>query len=76
MPRFIIACRAALDDEMIARLGAEGVYWFGSSLSPVRPNWRRHYLRIESTTPDAALEDACKAVQAAGAEAAELTVIG
>jgi len=75
MPQFRITCRAALDEAVIAKLNAQGVYWYAGTTTQAG-KLRRHHLKVEGANINDALERAREAIQAAGGDASDLTLLG
>jgi hypothetical protein len=76
MPQFMITCRAVLDEGVIAKLDSQGIYWYAGSVTQAGSKRRRHHLKVESANIDGALERAREAIQAAGGDASDLTLLG
>ncbi len=76
MPQFEITCRAVFDEGVIGKLDAEGVYWFAGSVTQAGSKRRRHHLKVQSGNLDGALERAREAIQDAGGDASDLTLLG
>jgi hypothetical protein len=76
MPQFEITCRAVFDEGVIGKLDAQGVYWYAGSVTQAESKLRRHHLKVESANLDGAIEHAREAIQAAGGDASDLTLLG
>ncbi len=76
MPQFEITCRAALDEGVVGKLNAQGVYWFAGAVTHPGSNLRRHHLKVQSGNLDGALETAREAIVAAGGDGSDLTLFG
>lgn len=76
MPDFLVTCRAVFDQGVIAKLDAAGVYWTQGGPTQPDSSRHRHHLRIEAESGEEALRRGSQAVEDAGGEADDLTLIG
>jgi hypothetical protein len=76
MPDFLVTCRAVFDQGVVAKLDTAGIYWTQGGATHPNSSRHRHHLRVGAKSGEEAVLRAREAVEAAGGEADDLTLIG